>query len=106
MLTKVRISLDVLLNAYELMHTANAMAVLYEQNKDVTSKYVHATSRGHEAIQIALGLQLLPFFSGVAKETILNVVIQDSAFHDIDDNDRLREIRNHLIDKLLIPLQV
>src|SRR5690606_30745609 len=24
------------------------------------SKYVHATSRGHEAIQIALGMQLLP----------------------------------------------
>lgn len=60
MLTKVRITLDVLLKAYELMHTANAMAILYEDNKDVTSKYVHATSRGHEAIQVALGMQLLP----------------------------------------------
>jgi len=60
MLTKVRISLDVLLEAYELMNTAAAMAVLYETNKDVTSKYVHATSRGHEAIQLALGMQLLP----------------------------------------------
>jgi len=60
MLTKVRITLDVLLKAYELMHTANAMATLYEANKDVTSKYVHATSRGHEAIQVALGMQLLP----------------------------------------------
>lgn len=36
------------------------MAVLYEENKAVTSKYVHATSRGHEAIQLAVGMQLLP----------------------------------------------
>ena len=34
---------------------------LYEKNKEITSKYVHATSRGHEAIQIALGMQLKPF---------------------------------------------
>lgn len=42
------------------MHTAKSMSALYEVHKDVTAKYVHATSRGHEAIQIALGLQLLP----------------------------------------------
>lgn len=48
----------VLLEAFELMATAKSMAELYEENKDVTSKYVHATSRGHEAIQLALGLQL------------------------------------------------
>jgi 2-oxoisovalerate dehydrogenase E1 component len=36
------------------------MAELYEANKEITAKYVHATSRGHEAIQLALGLQLLP----------------------------------------------
>ena len=40
--------------------TAKAMAELYEANFKVVSKYVHATSRGHEAIQTALGLQLLP----------------------------------------------
>ncbi len=40
------------------MCTAKAMSELYEANKDVTAKYVHATSRGHEAIQLALGLQL------------------------------------------------
>lgn len=60
MLTKVRISLDVLLKAFRLMSTAKEMAILYEENKAVTSKYVHATSRGHEAIQLALGMQLLP----------------------------------------------
>ncbi len=42
------------------MCTAKSMTVLYEENAKVTSKYVHATSRGHEAIQIALGLHLKP----------------------------------------------
>jgi len=49
---------EVLYKAYELMYTAKAMTDIYEENKDVASKYVHATSRGHEAIQIAVGLQL------------------------------------------------
>ena len=34
--------------AYKLMATAKSMAELYEREKDTTSKYVHATSRGHE----------------------------------------------------------
>ncbi len=54
------VSLDILKKAYGIMCTAKAMTDLYEANKEVTAKYVHATSRGHEAIQIALGLQLLP----------------------------------------------
>lgn len=54
------ISNDTILRAYELICTAKAMTELYEKNAAVTSKYVHATSRGHEAIQIALGLQLKP----------------------------------------------
>lgn len=44
--------------AWELMSTARAMSDLYEDKKDITAKYVHATSRGHEAIQLATGLQL------------------------------------------------
>ena len=40
--------------------TAKAMTEVFESNFKVVSKYVHATSRGHEAIQIALGMQLLP----------------------------------------------
>jgi len=40
------------------MATAKSMAELYEREKDTTSKYVHATSRGHEAAQLALALQL------------------------------------------------
>lgn len=57
---KTKIPLDILKKAFELMCTAKSMTELYEANKDVTAKYVHATSRGHEAVQIALGLQLLP----------------------------------------------
>jgi len=36
------------------------MTEVYEANFKEVSKYVHATSRGHEAIQIAVGMQLLP----------------------------------------------
>ena len=45
-------------DAFRLMCTAKTMAEKYEQNKEITSKYVHATSRGHEAIQLAVGMQL------------------------------------------------
>ncbi len=54
------ISKEIFLNAFRLMATAKTMSEKYEANKEITSKYVHATSRGHEAIQLALGLQLLP----------------------------------------------
>lgn len=57
---KTKITSETLKKAYTLMCTAKSMAELYEANKEITAKYVHATSRGHEAIQIALGLQLLP----------------------------------------------
>jgi 2-oxoisovalerate dehydrogenase E1 component len=50
---------DLLLQAYRLMLTAKNMADIYEANRNIC-KYVHSTSRGHEAIQIATGLQLLP----------------------------------------------
>ncbi|MBS1937067.1 MAG: tungsten formylmethanofuran dehydrogenase [Bacteroidetes bacterium] len=55
-----QLSRNTLLRAWELMCTAKAMTDLYEENFKFTSKYVHATSRGHEAIQLALGLQLKP----------------------------------------------
>ena len=41
------------------MCTAKAMAATYEANRQVC-KYVHSTSRGHEAIQLATAFQLLP----------------------------------------------
>jgi 2-oxoisovalerate dehydrogenase E1 component len=51
---------DILKKGFELMATAKAMSELYEANFKTVSKYVHATSRGHEAIQIAMGMQLKP----------------------------------------------
>lgn len=60
MLSNLQIDVSLLLKTYELMCTAKSMAELYEAEKDVCSKYVHATSRGHEAIQLATAFQLLP----------------------------------------------
>jgi len=53
------ISTDILLRAYTLMCTAKAMADTYESNRTIC-KYVHSTSRGHEAIQLATAFNLLP----------------------------------------------
>lgn len=51
---------EIALEAFRLMSTAKSLTELYEANKEVTAKYVHATSRGHEAVQLALGMQLQP----------------------------------------------
>lgn len=51
---------DTIKEAFKLMATAKTLAEKYEANAKVTAKYVHATSRGHEAIQLAAGMQLLP----------------------------------------------
>ncbi len=58
---KSGVDIKTLLRAYELMCTAKRMGETYEENREVCSKYVHSTSRGHEAIQLAAGLQLKPF---------------------------------------------
>ncbi|HCL84749.1 MAG TPA: tungsten formylmethanofuran dehydrogenase, partial [Chitinophagaceae bacterium] len=49
----------ILLRAFEYMCRARAMAATYEQNRSVC-KYVHSTSSGHEAIQLATAFQLEP----------------------------------------------
>jgi 2-oxoisovalerate dehydrogenase E1 component len=48
---------DVLLLAYKKMCYVQFMAETYEQNRPIC-KYVHSTSRGHEAIQLATAFQL------------------------------------------------
>jgi 2-oxoisovalerate dehydrogenase E1 component len=58
--SKVKTDKQVLLKGFELMATAKTLAEKYEANKEITAKYVHATSRGHEAIQLAVGMQLKP----------------------------------------------
>jgi 2-oxoisovalerate dehydrogenase E1 component len=50
---------NLLLRAYRLMHSAKIMAETYEANRGIT-KYVHSTSRGHEAIQLATAFLLTP----------------------------------------------
>ena len=57
---KTDLSKKVLLRAFRLMATAKTMTEVYEDNFKFVSKYVHATSRGHEAVQLAVALQLLP----------------------------------------------
>lgn len=54
-----KIANEILLKAYRLMMTAKAMADTYENNRNI-AKYVHSTSRGHEAIQLATGFLLKP----------------------------------------------
>src|SRR5690606_16818136 len=51
---------DILKKAFKNLITAKAMTEIYEENFKTVSKYVHATSRGHEVIQTAVGMQLLP----------------------------------------------
>ncbi len=58
--TKTPIHIDAAREGYRLMAMAKAMTDLYEANFKLVSKYVHATSRGHEAIQLAVGMQLIP----------------------------------------------
>ncbi|HXO78026.1 MAG TPA: thiamine pyrophosphate-dependent enzyme, partial [Puia sp.] len=53
------ITVDILLRAYRLMCMAGEMAVTYENNRPLC-KYVHSTSRGHEAIQLATAFHLQP----------------------------------------------
>ena len=53
------ITIDILLKAWRLMCTAAEMASVYETNRPLC-KYVHSTSRGHEAIQLAAAFHLQP----------------------------------------------
>ncbi|WP_347159224.1 alpha-ketoacid dehydrogenase subunit alpha/beta [Pontibacter chitinilyticus] len=60
-LNVTNLDLELLKKAYRLMFTAKTMAETYEENKAICGKYVHSTSRGHEAIQLAAAFQLQPF---------------------------------------------
>jgi 2-oxoisovalerate dehydrogenase E1 component len=50
---------EILFTAFRLMCTARSMAETYEANRQVC-RYVHSTSRGHEAIQLATAFHMLP----------------------------------------------
>jgi len=57
---KTKIDINILIRAYQTMCTARAMANIYDENRQIT-KYVHSTSKGHEAIQLATAFQLESF---------------------------------------------
>ena len=59
-LTQEKINKTTLKKAFELFATAHSMTDIYEENFKFVSKYVHATSRGHEAVQLATALHLNP----------------------------------------------
>ena len=52
------VDMELLKRAYILMHTAAEMATLFEEEKTVAARYVHATARGHEAVQLAAAFLL------------------------------------------------
>ena len=56
----MKLKRDIFKKAFTNLVTAKALTELYEENFKVVSKYVHATSRGHEVIQTAVGMQLQP----------------------------------------------
>ncbi|MGB4928818.1 MAG: thiamine pyrophosphate-dependent enzyme, partial [Chitinophagales bacterium] len=47
----------ILLEAYRKMFTSKVMSDVFNENRQ-TCIFVHANSRGHEAIQLAMGMQL------------------------------------------------
>lgn len=55
-----KINKEILKQGFSFLCTAKAITAIYDEHFSTVSKYVHATSRGHEAIQIALGMQLTP----------------------------------------------
>ena len=46
------IDITVLQQAFSLLCTAKSITETFDEQFKLVSKYVHATSRGHEAIQI------------------------------------------------------
>lgn len=46
------VGVEIIKKAYKSMCQSRAMAAIYEENRPIT-KYVHSTSKGHEAIQLA-----------------------------------------------------
>ncbi len=55
---KSTLNISLFKEAYKLMSIAKQMAEKYDEEKAFCSTYVHSTSRGHEAIQLAVGMQL------------------------------------------------
>lgn len=57
---KEEININTLKEAFHKLCLVKSMAEVYEDNFKVASKYVHATARGHEVIQLAASMQMTP----------------------------------------------
>ncbi len=70
-------NIETLTKAFQLLCTAKSMTAVYDEQFKIVSKYVHATSRGHEAIQIAIGMHLTPvdFFSPYYRDDAMLLAI-------------------------------
>jgi 2-oxoisovalerate dehydrogenase E1 component len=58
--TDTSVSTELLLKAYTHMCQVQHLARVYDEHRDVC-RYVHSTSRGHEAAQLAMAYQLKPY---------------------------------------------
>ena len=57
--TAEMLDVRILKEAYRKMYTSKVMSEVFDENRQVCI-FVHANSRGHEAIQLATGMQLKP----------------------------------------------
>ncbi len=57
--TAEMLDIRILTQAYRKMYTSKVMADVFDENRQVCI-FVHANSRGHEAIQLAASMQLKP----------------------------------------------
>jgi 2-oxoisovalerate dehydrogenase E1 component len=57
--TAEMLDVRILQEAYRKMYTSKVMSEVFDENRQVCI-FVHANSRGHEAIQLAAGMQLRP----------------------------------------------
>ena len=53
------VNIEMAFTAFKSMCLSRAMAAIYDENRPIT-KYVHSTSKGHEAIQLATAYHLQP----------------------------------------------
>ena len=86
--TKEIISKEILLKAYNQMMLAKSMADIYEENRNIC-KYVHSTSRGHEAIQLATAYQL-------SKEDWISPYYRDECYWNASHSHHWSSSRNQI----------
>lgn len=77
------ISKSLLERAFRLMCKTVRMAALYDEKRDIAAKYVHSTSRGHEAIQMAAAMQLreIDYFCPYYRDECMMLTLGFEPYH-------------------------